>query len=238
MDDKVGTSMSEVAANPHLTASGAASTRSMQAFAALPSCKRLSFKKRQVVFHHGDPARQLFCVEEGAVMIQQYLEDGRRQLVEIVLPGGICGVSCDATYPSTAETLLSTVLLACRRSDLERHPELGWEIEHEVEHQLCALQEHALALGRMTALEKVSSLLVRFARQIADPEARASGNLLRIHLPMTRGEIGDYLGLSLETVCRTLTELQRRNVIEIGAHHGDVIVHGLRQLRRLAGSRA
>lgn len=198
----------------------------------------LTFGKRQIVCHHGDPATHLFWVEQGAVMVQQYLEDGRRQLVEIVLPGGICGLSHHQAYAATCETLQPSIVRACRKSELERHGELGWMVEHQVERQLCAAQEHALSLGRMTAQERVCVLLSRFAgqRAISRFERASDDRSFQIQLPMTRGEIGDYLGLSLETVCRTLTELQRKGVIEIGRHHGDVVIRSLKRLKRLGGA--
>jgi CRP-like cAMP-binding protein len=200
-------------------------------------CTHLAYAKRQVVYHHGDPATQLFWVEQGAVMVQQYLEDGRRQLVEIVLPGGICGFSHAAVYSATCETLQASVLRACRKSELERHAELGWIVEHQVERQLCAAQEHALGLGRMTAQERVCVLLYRFASQrpLTRFERACDHMDIHIQLPMTRGDIGDYLGLSLETVCRTLTDLQRKCVITIGRHHGDVAIQSIKRLKRLGG---
>lgn len=83
--------------------------------------------------------------------------------------------------------------------------------------------------------------MLRFADQHngADPASsrfRQASEVINLHLPMTRGEIGDYLGLSLETVCRTLTDLKRKGVIEIGSHHGDVVVNSLRRLKRLGRS--
>lgn len=200
--------------------------------------KPVSFAKRQIVFRHGDPATHLYWVEEGAVTVQQYLEDGRRQLVDLVLAGGICGFSKQQVYSATCETLQPSVLRVCRKSELERHSELGWAVSHQIERQLCAAQEHALALGRMTAQEKVCVLLSRFVgkRPIATLEKHFGGLDFHIQLPMTRGEIGDYLGLSLETVCRTLTDLQRKGVIGIGQHHGDVVVHSMKRLQRLAGT--
>lgn len=200
--------------------------------------KQLIFGKRQIVCHHGDPATHLFWVEQGAVMVQQYLEDGRRQLVEIVLPGGICGFSQNDLYSATCKTLQPSILRACRKSELERHGELGWAVEHQVERQLCAAQEHALALGRMTAHERVCALLSRFAerRHMSRFERPSDGLNVRIQLPMTRGEIGDFLGLSLETVSRTLTDLQRKGMITIGRHHGDVVIHSVKRLKQLGGA--
>lgn len=198
----------------------------------------LTFARRQVVCHHGDPATHLFWVEQGAVMVQHYLEDGRRQLVDVVLPGGICGIAYNDVYSATCETLQPSVLRACRRSELERHVELGWMVEHQVEHQLCAAQEHALGLGRMTAHERVCALLARFAAQRPKSRLERSSDDLHvsIQLPLTRGEIGDYLGLSLETVCRTMTDLQRKGVITIGRHHGELVIHSVRRLKRLGGA--
>jgi CRP-like cAMP-binding protein len=199
---------------------------------------QLTFAKRQIVCHHGDPATHLFWVEHGAVMVQQYLEDGRRQLVEIVLPGGICGFAQHGVYSATCETLQMSVLRACRKSELERHDELGWVVEHQVERQLCAAQEHALSLGRMTAQEKVCALLARFAGQRPPLRfERPSNDLgLGIQLPMTRGEIADYLGLSLETVCRTMTDLHRKGIITIGRHHGELVIQSVKRLKRLGGA--
>jgi len=197
-----------------------------------------TFARRQVVCHHGDPATHLFWVEQGAVLVQQYLEDGRRQLVDIVLPGGICGLAHDHVYSATCETLQPSVLRACRKSELERHAELGWVVEHQIERQLCAAQEHALGLGRMTAHERVCALLSRFAGQRAKSriERPSDDSCVSIQLPLTRGEIGDYLGLSLETICRTMTDLQRKGMITIGRHHGELVIHNARQLKRLGSS--
>jgi CRP-like cAMP-binding protein len=222
-----GRSLSPASSNPPLNTDG------------IPDVgKPVAFAKRQIVFHHGDPATHLYWVQDGAVMVQQYLEDGRRQLVDVVLAGGICGFSRQQVYSATCETLQPTILRACRKSELERHGELGWAVSHQIERQLCAAQEHALALGRMTAQEKVCVLLCRFAgkRPIATLEKHFGGLDFHIQLPMTRGEIGDYLGLSLETVCRTLTDLQRKGVIGIGQHHGDIAIFNMKRLQHLAGT--
>ncbi len=203
--------------------------------------KVVTYAKRHAVFHQGDAATHLFWIERGAVMLQQYLEDGRRQLVEIVLPGGIVGIARDDVYSATCETLQPSDLRSCSKAELEFHPEFGWLVEHQIERQLCAAQEHALALGRMTAQERVCALLLRFVEEVLLAQAGSSRieqacDVVDLHLPMTRGEIGDYLGLSLETVCRTLTNLKRKGVIEVGPHHGDMVVKRLERLRTLGVS--
>ena len=207
---------------------------------------KLSLPKRSVVFHHGDPATHFYVVEHGTVSLQQYLDDGRRQLVEIILPGGVCGFAPDDVYHATCETLEPAVLTAIRKAEAHQHPELCHQLQHMVETQICMLQQHALALGRMTAQERVCALLVTFIDAKSKSAGMSAGmspgngacreQHLEIHMPMTRAEIGDYLGLSLETVCRTLTELQRMEVIEIGRHHGDIAIRAASRLRKLAGS--
>jgi CRP-like cAMP-binding protein len=99
------------------------------------------------------------------------------------------------------------------------------------------LQQHALALGRMTVQERVCTLLVTLmdAKQSFAAKDVNYGGPHHIHMPMTRAEIGDYLGLSLETVCRTVTDLRRKNVIRIGHHHGDVTIVQTIRPRQLAG---
>ncbi len=182
------------------------------------------------LFHAGDNATRLFEVESGALLVYILLSDGRRQVVEIVLPGGICGFSSGDFYTTNCEAVLQTVLRAYRKTDLNRSESLKNHIFLKAELQLCQMHEHAVSLGRKTAQERVATLLSRFVSH-ADLQENFS---LNIDLPLTRGEIGDYLGLSLETVCRTLTALQRRGVISIGRRHGEIVIPNPSHLHRLA----
>ena len=192
---------------------------------------RTRLDRHESLFYAGDSANRVFEVEQGAVMVFILLADGRRQVVEIVLPGGICGFSSGVNYTSSCEALSPVTLRAYRRGDLKRHDALRTYMFEKAEHQLCLMHEHSLSLGRKTAEERVSSLLARFAEHGVISSADRS---IAVDLPLTRGEIGDYLGLSLETVCRILTGLQNQGVIRIGRRHGEILIHNLRNLRRLA----
>lgn len=198
---------------------------------------RKSCGKREVLFRQGDAANHLFRIIEGAVALERYLEDGRRQLVELLLPGDICGLSADGVYSATGIALQASTYQTCRTTELIRHSWLGWEMFRQFQAQLCKAHEHIMAVGRMGALERVSALLFRLAEhQPSTASSDAGGrSVIPIHIPLTRGEMGDYLGLSLETVCRVMSDLERRGIIEIGRHHGDLVIRDLPQLQRMIG---
>ncbi len=200
-----------------------------------PVCDRMGsaqkLEKHATLFHAGDLSSRLYIVERGAVMIYLLLDDGRRQIVEIVLPGGICGFSCGEVYTSSCEALTTTHLRSYRKADIGASDSLRRFIMGKAEEQVCHMHEHAMSLGRKSAEERVASLLARFAAHGTVNTAKSG---VSMELPMTRAEMGDYLGLSLETVCRTLTSLQRQGLISIGRRHGEVIVNSLKRLRRAA----
>jgi CRP/FNR family transcriptional regulator len=193
--------------------------------------------RREALFRQGDAATHFFRIRDGAVALEQFLEDGRRQLVELLLPGDICGLSAGGVYTATGIALVPTMFHASSMAELERQPWLGWDIVHQFEAQLGAAHEHVLAVGRMDAFERVCSLLVRLTRSDAKFTSRSASSraAIAIHIPLTRGEMGDYLGLSLETVCRVMGELDRQGVITIGRRHGDVSINDLHRLERVIG---
>jgi CRP/FNR family transcriptional regulator, anaerobic regulatory protein len=193
---------------------------------------QLQLGKHQTVFLAGDDAEWFFEVETGAVMLYRILEDGRRQLVEVVFPGGICGLTTGASYESCCETLMPSVLRSYKRAELSRSDGLRARIMDRLQGQLSAMHDHAVSLGRKTAEERVCSLILRI-HEIADT-SMAAGETNSVALPMTRTEIADYLGLTLETVCRTLTELVRRKLVEVGQKKSEIRVPNLNRLRRAA----
>jgi len=192
--------------------------------------QRIALDRHETVFLAGDEATQIFEVVEGAVMLSMLLEDGRRQIVDLVFPGGIVGLTAGGTYAATCETLTAATLRMHWRHDLARDEHLSLRLLERLERQICHLHDQSLSLGRKTAQEKVATLLVRFLSLAGKSEALAG----RLELPMTRAEMGDYLGLSLETVCRTLTDLQSQRILEIGRRHGAVTVLNPGRLRCLA----
>ena len=193
---------------------------------------QLKLGKHRAVFLAGDDAERFFEVEAGAVMLYRILDDGRRQLVEIVFPGGICGLTSGTTYESCCETLMPSVLRSYKMSELSRSDGLRARIMGRLQNQLSAMHDHAVSLGRKTAEERVCTLILKL-RDIEDAPGSANAQC-SVELPMTRTEIADYLGLTLETVCRTLSDLGRRKLVEVGQKKSEIRVPNLSNLRRAA----
>jgi CRP-like cAMP-binding protein len=163
----------------------------------------------QEVFGEGESAEQVFKVVHGAARGFRVLADGRRQICEFYLPGELFGLEPDGEHHLTAEALGETVLIAARRSAL------GDDRDADAARRLCKLamaqirrgQEHALTLGRRSAGERVAHFLLDMAERLGCGD--------HLDLPMSRQDIADYLGLTIETVSRTLTQMQGSGLIKI-----------------------
>ncbi|MBS9475529.1 Crp/Fnr family transcriptional regulator [Ancylobacter radicis] len=179
------------------------------------------------VLHEGDTARRIMEVVEGAMMLTKLLPDGRRQVVELLGPGDVFGLAACDVYACSAETLTTAVITTHDRGALDRDPALASRLLRRFETQLCAMHSHALVLGRMSALERVAFFLLRLM-----PESVVGGTL---HLAMTRQEIADFLGLTLETVSRAFSELKRRGLVAL-LRADEVQINDRNSMRRLAGA--
>lgn len=188
-------------------------------FARSPRVKTNRYGAHDVVFFEGDVADRIYELIEGAVMLYKILPDGRRQVVEILGPGDMFGLLASREYDCNAETLTGSVIRVVDRRDAESTAAAQNHITRCLLAQMEALHEHAVLLGRKSAYERVSSFLMRFVpgRGTADcpgPSNPAKDESL-INLNMTRQEIADYLGLTIETVSRVISDLKRRGLIAI-----------------------
>jgi CRP-like cAMP-binding protein len=195
---------------------------------------QLVFGRHEAVFREGDPAQRFFEVKQGSVILYKLLVDGRRQVVDFVRPGGICGFSQNGEYDATCEALKGAVLTAYEKSDLHKSVPMQLRLCGLIESHVTGLHDHAVSLGRRTATERLSKFLMMLADVGGYTCARHPNDSVTLNIPMTRGEMADYLGLSLETVCRTLTDLDRRGIVKIGRGHGDVVIPAICDLCRLA----
>lgn len=184
--------------------------------------------KHRSVFRAGDEADRFFEVESGAVMVYQLLDDGRRQVVEIVFPGSICGLAKGDEHEFCCETLMPTVLRSHKRTALAQSDVLRTRVVDSLQQQLATLHEHTVSLGRKTAEERICTLILRLQEQAGEDDDVA------VALPMSRTEIADYLGLTLETVCRTITQLVRRKVLRPGSTRSEIGIPDLERLRTAA----
>ncbi len=180
-------------------------------FFALSTTIRL--EPRRTLFQEGDQAEFVFNITEGALCISKALADGRRQITGFLLPGDFVGLQHGAAYAYSAEAL--TPVRMCRfpverfRQFMTGHPSMEHRLLTMASNELAAAQEQMLLLGRKTALERVASFLV----SLSDRHAGRGRPATPLRLPMTRGEIADYLGLTIETVSRAFTRLRKEGLI-------------------------
>ena len=183
------------------------------------------------IFGEAEPADCVYRVREGAVRTEKLLSDGRRQIGAFHLPGDIFGVENGEVHRFTAvATVNTTVWIAKRRSlfaglvkgDIRTANNVRDLITRSLEHA----EDHLLLLGRQTSLEKVAAFLVEMDRRMGQPAVMV--------LPMSRHDIGDYLGLSLETVSRMLSTLRDEGVI--AKKQREIALHDRRRLDQRAKS--
>ena len=169
---------------------------------------RMTFAKDEEIFCQDEDADLIYIVVSGAVRTTRLLSDGRRQVGSFYYPGDLVGLETGDTHRFSAEALSESTLLVIKRSALKAFAgdeEIDRAIWEATRRELERAQEHLLVLGRKTACEKVASFLMDLAeREGADEVA----------LPMGRQDMADYLGLTIETVSRMLTQLQGASVVE------------------------
>ncbi|MFN4282179.1 MAG: cyclic nucleotide-binding domain-containing protein [Alphaproteobacteria bacterium] len=169
----------------------------------------------QLLFQEGDPAREVFNVLEGTVKLYKSLPDGRMQITGFLFPGDFLGLSSGSEYAYSAEAVDHVKVCRFQRRELtaafgalQKLTERLLRISND---ELTAAQEQMLLLGRMTAREKLLSFLLTMSERAK--KRGKPGN--PITLTMSRAEIADYLGLTVETVSRTLTKLREEGVLKL-----------------------
>jgi CRP/FNR family transcriptional regulator len=167
----------------------------------------------QALFREGDPAAHLFNLTSGSVRTYRLLADGRRHIVGFLFAGDFIGLDPAETYPLSAEAIEPTTVCRFRKAEyralMAERRELETALLARAGDELAAARKQMLLLARKTALERVASFLLDLPG--ADPLRPGPEGVVR--LPMTRSEMADYLGLTLETVSRTLTRLKRGGLI-------------------------
>jgi len=170
---------------------------------------------RQMLFCEGDPADSIYEVVRGMLKLFKLLPDGRRQVTGFLSPGHLLGIAHDDRYLHTAEAVTEVVLCRYPRAQFDRLidevPGFARRLLAATCDELRAAQDQMLLLGRMGAAEKVASFLLAMAERRQSEEDDDD----EILVPMARNDIADYLGLTTETVSRTLTQLKREGVISL-----------------------
>ncbi|WP_454630108.1 helix-turn-helix domain-containing protein [Bradyrhizobium cenepequi] len=167
------------------------------------------------VFAQATMATSFFSVLEGVLRLYKLLPDGRRQIIGFALPGDFVGLAGSPQYEFSADAIGAVVFCQFSRASFarfaENRPRFLRRINELAGRELTRAQEHMVLLGRRSAEEKVASFLVGWRDRLA--EIGHVGEVLP--LPMGRLDIADYLGLTIETVSRTFTKLERDGIIRI-----------------------
>jgi CRP/FNR family transcriptional regulator len=191
------------------------------------------------LFRQGDEATRIYELIDGEVMLYKLLPDGRRQVVELIGPGDVFGVSAVPVYECSAETLIAGTVIVHDRTVFEHSPELFRVLSARLQAQFCAMHEHAVLLGRKSALERVASFVMKAVPGRGGygccPGPHDDGNSINVRIGMTRQEIADYLGLTIETVSRAFSELRRRGVVTIDKQD-QVLVNDICGICKLTGA--
>jgi CRP/FNR family nitrogen fixation transcriptional regulator len=190
----------------------------------------ICFGKDEEIYGEREPADCIFEVIGGAVRSYKVLSDGRRQICAFHLPSDIFGLENGATYRFTAEAIVETTARVVRRHSLEYVAATDVRVARNLlsmtAKNLLHAEDHMLLLGRKTSLERVAAFLLEM-----DHRLKGTGMLA---LPMSRRDIADYLGLTLETVSRALSFLRGRGILDFSeASQRQIVLHDRAQLRRL-----
>lgn len=185
------------------------------------------------IIDEGEPADYLFNLTEGAIKLYKLLPDGRRQITGFLFEGDFLGIAMNERYAYSAEAVVGVSLCRFPRRKLEglldEFPKLEKRLLGMASNELVQAQDQILLLGRKTAQEKIVSFLLNLSHRAVKRGASASP----IALPMGRADIADYLGLTTETVSRTITNLKRDGHIRL-LQGGKVELPDLAALRELA----
>lgn len=188
-----------------------------------------SYSREEEIYGEGEEAEFVYKIVAGAVRTHNILNDGRRQITGFHLAGDLFGIGPGNTHRHTAEAMTDTKVLIFRRRQIERAAAVSAEIACQLwtmaTDELRHAQDLAVLLGRRTAQERIAAFLIE-----VDGRLGGAGTFA---LPMTRRDIADYLGLTVETVSRTLSQLEEDRALMRNGGRRISLCHA--RLRPLAG---
>jgi len=168
-----------------------------------------SYSKDEEIYGEDEPAEYVYQIVRGAVRTYKLLSDGRRQIGAFHLPGDVFGLESGMTHRLAAEAIIDTIVRLVKRRSLEQAAGSDVQVARKLwtmtAGELRHAEDHMLLLGRKSAMERVANFLLEMDRRLAVAGLMA--------LPMCRRDIGDYLGLTLETVSRALSQLHGEGVL-------------------------
>jgi CRP/FNR family transcriptional regulator len=169
------------------------------------------------LFEENQPADHVYNLAEGALRLFKLLPDGRRQIIGFALPGDFIGLASGNRCSYSAEAVVDVSVCRFKRDELNemlrRFPPLEHRLLALANDELAAAQEQMLLLGRKNPVEKLASFLFSLSKRL-ERLGDSSGTMT---LPMTRADIADFLGLTIETVSRSFTKLKSAHAIALPA---------------------
>jgi CRP/FNR family transcriptional regulator len=192
-----------------------------------------TYDSREDLFLEGDEATHLFEILEGMVCAYRLLPDGTRHVVSFYFPGDLIGYCCIGVYPFNAQGLGEVRVRRIPRASIdrmvERRPDFARRLLRLAADELVATRDHLLCVAAKSAEAKMAAFLLA----LSERNEQAGGDPRRFELRMTRIDIGDYLGLTIETVSRTLSKLKRADIIGL-PQTNLVVIHDVARLRQIA----
>ncbi len=193
-----------------------------------------TFSPGTAVFWEGDPADDVFQLTQGILRLYRILPDGRRAIIGFIFAGEIIGLSFKANYLFTAEAITTASVRRLSRSRfhamVSESSALRPQLVTRLCDEMCAAQDQMLVFLHRTADARVASFLLSVARKTVGGAVKGT----EIELAMSRTDIADYLGLTIETVCRAIGKLKSEGLIVLNGPH-KIVLQKARALRVLAG---
>jgi CRP/FNR family transcriptional regulator, nitrogen fixation regulation protein len=221
------TTSRSITVQPRCVASGHSSQAQdpLEAFDLMGS--QMTYDPNEEIYGEDEPAEFVYKVVSGAVRTYKILSDGRRQIGAFYLPGDLFGLEVGSEHQFSAEAIGKTAVRVVRRSAVvslaEKDGAAARELWKFTARELYRVQEHMLLLVK-SAQQRVASFLLEMSERLAATDA--------VELPMSRQDIADYLGLTIETVSRTMSQLVSESAIGLPSSRRIVLRNrgALRQL--------
>jgi len=177
--------------------------------------RHVDFSPCESVFSEEEITTSCYNLHEGVMRLYKLLPDGRRQIVGFALPGDFLGMNISGRHNFSADAIGPVVVCQFGKASfgrfIEDKPHLLRRINELAVRELSQARDHMVLLGRRSAEEKVAAFLLGWRERLI----ALNGPSNTVSLPMSRQDIADYLGLTIETVSRTFTKLERDRIIDI-----------------------
>lgn len=189
---------------------------------------RMTFPAGKLIMEEGEQALYFYNVNSGIVRLFKSLPDGRRQITGFASPGHFIGLASTSVNIVAAESIDTVQLCRFSRpvlaSMLNEYPALERKLLNIAVHELALNQQHMLLLGRKTALERLATFLLTWWQQRDSCNGTLPNAHTKLTLPLSRTDLADYLGLTIETVSRSLSTMKKNGLIEIPSIHEIVLL--------------